>query len=234
MLNTIVYDIETTGLYYDKNRIIQIAGYNVNTEEYFNEYINPGPKHPISEEVTNINNITNEILLDKENAKVILSKFIEFCGEKCYLIAHNNNGFDRLFLLSELKRNKFPKQKWKYLDTLTLARKELPELNSHTLDKLRDYYQININKENTHNALVDTKDLYEIYMKLTNNKPIETVYKECKEYIIEIMPFGKHKGKQIKEIPEDYVMWLKSTHFFKDLKNMELKKTFQHYDFNVD
>ena len=146
-MNIIVYDIETSGLSYNKNRIIQIAGYNVNTEEYFNEYINPGPKHKISEEVTNINNITNEMLLDKENAKVILSKFIDFCGENCYLIAHNNNGFDRLFLVSELKRNDLPKQKWKYLDTLLLARKELPELNSHTLDKLREYYQIKMKKD---------------------------------------------------------------------------------------
>ena len=226
---TIIYDIETTGLSYAKDRIIQLAGYCVQRNEYFNEYINPQMQiHPRAMEV---HKITNEFLKDKPDTKTILGKFLDFCGDNSYLIAHNNNGFDKLFLVSELKRNGLEVPKFKYIDTLQLARRRYPALESHTLDVLRDICQLS--KENSHDAKKDTQDLFEVYCKLKDEKTDDEIYQELKSNTIEKMPFGKHKGTLIQNVPNDYIKWLRSTGFFDKLNNLELKKAFQKHSFEV-
>ena len=220
---TIIYDIETTGLSYLKDRIIQLAAYCVQRNEYFNEYINP--KIEINPRASEIHKISNDFVKDKPEADEVLSKFLDFCGENCYLIAHNNNGFDKLFLVSELKRNGYEVPNFKYIDTLQLARCRYPDLKSHTLDILRDICKLS--KENSHDAKKDTQDLYEVYCHLKGDKTDEEIYKELKINSIEKMPFGKHKGTLIKDVPRDYVQWLRSNGFFEKLENLELKKAFQ-------
>ena len=226
---TIIYDIETTGLSYAKDRIIQLAGYCVQRNEYFNEYINP--KILIHPKASEVHKITNEFLQDKPEVKTVLGKFLEFCGENSFLVAHNNNGFDKLFLVSELKRNDFQVPKFKYIDTLALARRRYPALDSHTLDVLRDLCQLS--KENSHDAKKDTQDLYKVYCHLKEDKTDDEIYQELKSITIEKMPFGKHKGELIKNVPNDYVQWLRSNGFFDKLTNLELKKAFKKKGFEV-
>jgi DNA polymerase-3 subunit epsilon len=41
------------------------------------------------------------------------------------------------------------------------------------------------------------------------------------------MPFGKHQGKALSEIPKDYVAWLKQSGAFDKTENQELKECFE-------
>ena len=41
------------------------------------------------------------------------------------------------------------------------------------------------------------------------------------------MPFGKHQGKLLSEVPKDYVQWLKQSGAFDKSENASLKEAFQ-------
>ena len=226
---TVIYDIETTGLSYVKDRIIQLAGYHVQKKECFNEYINP--KMHINSKAAEIHKITEDFLKDKPDADTVLGKFLDFCGENCYLVAHNNDSFDKLFLVSELKRNGYEVPKFRYIDTLKLARLRYPGLESHKLDILRNL--CNLSTENSHDALKDTQDLYHVYCNLRSNSTDEEIYQELKNNTLTKIPFGKFKGKEIKDVPIPYVQWLRSTGFFENIQNLELKKAFKNNGFEV-
>ena len=83
-----------------------------------------------------------------------------------YLVAHNNDGFDRIFLQNQLKKYDYNCQsfEWKYIDTLLLAKKLLPNISSYSLKALLIYFKLP--PMNTHRALDDTKALRLLYHEL--------------------------------------------------------------------
>jgi len=50
--------------------------------------------------------------------------------------------------------------------------------------------------------------MYAIYRKMTNEKTDQEIIDMSTNYILQKMPFGKHKGKLIKNIPKHYKQWL--------------------------
>ena len=118
----VVFDTETTGLAPSKDRIIELGAVRfVDGEpiERFRTLVNP--ERPIPEEATEINNITDDMVINAPTIVQVLPSFEEFIG-KDLLIGHNLE-FDLKFiyysgsLLFETKR--------KYIDTLEQARKLL-------------------------------------------------------------------------------------------------------------
>jgi len=203
-MKTIIYDLETTGLRTKKDKIIEIYLYNIDEETFLHLLINPDCK--ISPKTTKIHGLTNMDLENKPIFKDVVPQILDFCGEKAYLISHNNFGFDKRFLLSEIKRSGFkPSKKWKYIDTLSIARHVLPNLKNHKQDTLRNYFGLSFN--NSHRANKDVKDLSLILKKLTNDMSIEDIYKLSNSFY-DKMPFGKYKGISLIKVPKDYVKWL--------------------------
>ena len=97
----IFYDLETTGLNPYHSRIIEIGAvkYENGNKSTFSELVNPEVK--LSHFTINYTGITNEMVQDKDTIDIVIKKFINFCGNDCpYLVAPNNDGFDRLFLES--------------------------------------------------------------------------------------------------------------------------------------
>ena len=48
-----------------------------------------------------------------------------------------------------------------------------------------------------------------LHMMATTGKSIMELYELSKEALsIETMPFGKHRGKKLSEVPKDYIKWL--------------------------
>lgn len=86
----IVIHIETTGLYpHEGNEIIELAGIKFidgKPYEKFNTLIKP--KNLISEEITEINGITNEMVKNSPYLEEIKTSFISFLG-KCDLVGYN-------------------------------------------------------------------------------------------------------------------------------------------------
>ena len=160
----VVFDIETTGLNKDFDKIIEIGALkyrnNILVSE-FNYLVNP--KIKISEVITTITGIKDTDLITADTIDIVLPKFIDFI-EDLPLIAHNSE-FDLGFINTNLKLLGMNKLTNKNIDTLLLAKKYLPQMYNYKLETLKKYFKIN---QVSHRAVGDC---------YTANY----VYQECKK-----------------------------------------------------
>jgi DNA polymerase III epsilon subunit-like protein len=90
-------------------------------------------------------------------------------SKQIYLVAHNCDSFDRLFLLKELKNynetntDHLNYKHIRFIDSLNLCKKLLPDTKSYSLKNMTAKFKI---KSGTHRALSDTIALRELYIKL--------------------------------------------------------------------
>lgn len=216
----IFYDTETTGVRPDKDRIIEIAAYDPLLNKTFEKLVNP--KSPIPKEATAIHGISDEMVKDAPDFATIGQEFIEFCAGDVVLIAHNNDAFDVHFLRNECQRYQLTMPDWKFFDTLKWARRYRGDLPRHSLQFLREVYEIPAN--NAHRALDDVKVLHQVYQYMTDDLSVEQIYNLLnRPRVIQHMPWGKYQGKPLKEVPADYIEWLKSSGAFDKPENQELK-----------
>ena len=165
---TIVFDIETTGLSVKNCKITEIGAVKVKNGEVtdsFNTFVNPGI--PIPAEIVELTGITDEMVSDAPSVKEALDAFFDFIGDresekKKLLVAHNAS-FDMGFIryAAEECGMDFPNP---YLDTVALSRYINPDLKKHKLDTLAEYYQLG--DFNHHRACDDAAMLAAIYVKM--------------------------------------------------------------------
>lgn len=223
-MKPIYYDTETTGIRPDKDRIIELAAYDATTGRTFQSLINPGM--PIPQEATSIHGITDDMVLSSPSFAEVGRSFAEFCGPDAALIAHNNEAFDKLFLQAEYKRHQLEMPAWPMIDSLKWARKYRSDLPRHHLQFLRQIYGIPENQ--AHRALDDVMVLYQVFSILIDDLSMETVLELLSSSsTIQHMPFGKYQGKPLKEIPPDYIAWLKQQGALDKPENANLKQTFK-------
>lgn len=207
-LKAIYFDTETTGIKPEKDRIIEIAAYDPEKDTSFVSFINP--QMLIPPEATAIHNITNAMVEKAPPFNEVAIQFMEFCGSNSVLIAHNNDAFDKVFLHMEFTRSQVPLPSWKYLDTLKWSRKYRPDLPKHSLQFLREVYGIAANQ--AHRALDDVKVLHQVFSHMIGDLTIDRVVALLEEKrSLQKMPFGKYQGKALREVPKDYLAWLKSS-----------------------
>jgi len=220
----IFYDTETTGVKSDKDRIIEIAAYDPINDLNFVSFINPGM--PIPPEATSIHHITDEMVAAGPTFKEVGQKFVEFCSDGGVLIAHNNDAFDKLFLEAEFKRAQLIIPQWEYLDSLKWARKYRPDLPKHSLQFLREVYGIPSNQ--AHRALDDVVVLHRIFSQMMDDLNIETALELMKQnLVLNRMPFGKHQGKALADIPRNYIRWLLDNGALDKTENAQLRQSFE-------
>lgn len=219
----IYYDTETTGVKAEKDRVIEIAAYDPEQDRTFEAFVNPGM--PIPPDATAIHNITDEMVADAPDFSVVGTQFIEFCEGDTVLIAHNNDGFDVHFLRAEYKRNNVQMPNWNFLDSLKWARRYRSDLPRHTLQFLREIYGIEAN--NAHRALDDVVVLHKVFQCMIDDLSIDQVFEllaNRQEKPPTRMPFGKHQGELLKDVPKSYVRWLADSGAFDKPDNAALKK----------
>ncbi|HRW58336.1 MAG TPA: DUF3820 family protein [Chlamydiales bacterium] len=218
-LKAIYYDTETTGLKADHDRIIEIAAYDATNNRSFSTLVNP--QRSIPEESMKITGINDEMVKDAPTFEKAGQDFIDFCGENAVLIAHNHDGFDKYFLKAEFERCNLTPYPWQSIDTLKWARKYRSDLPKHNLQYLREVYGFDAN--NAHRALDDVIIMHKVFSKMTLDLSIEQIIELMKtQPKITRMPFGKHKGKLIKELPKNYVDWLKDSGALEKENNLPL------------
>lgn len=159
--NYVVFDIETTGLDPHNDKIIEIGAIKLQAGkivEEFSTFINP--EREISQEITKLTSITNEMVKDADTIDIVLPKFLDFCGDST-VVAHNAK-FDVGFITQkakELGREYSPS----VIDTLHWGRVLLPQLKRFGLKYIANHF--NVSLENHHRAVDDTKATSEIFMK---------------------------------------------------------------------
>jgi DNA polymerase-3 subunit epsilon len=219
----IYYDTETTGVRAGKDHIIEIAAYDPLQERTFVSLVHPGV--PIPPEATAIHHITDAMVADAPSFQEVGRSFVEFCGEGSVLAAHNNDAFDKLFLEHAYKHAGLTMPSWLFIDTLKWARKYRPDLPRHTLQFLREVYGIPANQ--AHRALDDVIILYQVFSRMIDDLSIEAVLHLLSQPAqIARMPFGKHQGKPLSEVPKDYVQWMLKNGAFDKAENKLLRDAF--------
>lgn len=198
-------DIETTGVASKWNKIIEIGAVKVRdgiVVDTFSKLINPGIKLP--DYIISLTGITDEMLIGKPDITEVLPEFIEFAADDC-LLGHNIM-FDYGFLKQNAMNMKrtFEKQG---IDTLKIARKTLPNLESRGLEYLCTYF--GIKDDNHHRAFNDAKvtsDLYMILMErfgdafpelfqpkdlIYSVKKLQPITDRQKKYLLALMTYHK-------------------------------------------
>ncbi|MBD3949323.1 type I-E CRISPR-associated endoribonuclease Cas2 [Tuanshanicoccus lijuaniae] len=152
--NYVVIDIETDGLNFRNNNIIEIGAVKAEGEKlyYFHRLINTKSKIP--DNIIALTGITNELLNnDGVEISVALDELLAFIG-KCSLIGYNIE-FDISFLNKHLKKiNKLPLDNY-YIDLKNIIKKEKPFLESYSLQNVLKIY--GFDEIVPHRALEDAK-----------------------------------------------------------------------------
>lgn len=224
------YDTETTGVRSEVDRIIEIAVYDPELDRSFVSFVKPDI--PIPPDASAVHGITDEMVADADDWGVVGQKLIEFCSGDVMLVAHNNDNFDIKFLQAEFKRFDTEMPQWKFFDTLKWARRYRKDLPRHSLQFLREIYGFPPN--NAHRALDDVIILYKVYCALVDDLPADTVwdliYSQSQinaESSVTRMPFGKHQGKALKDVPKSYVRWLHQDGALDKPENQALREGFE-------
>jgi len=160
----IIYDFETSGLNPYNDDIIEIGAID-NYGNSFNVLLNT--KKTLSTKITQITGITNDLLEKKGvDPKDGINQFYEFIhnlslGNKLFLIAHNNDAFDKLFLNFTFGKYGLDLPPIYFIDSYRMSQLLLPELNYFSLKSLSKYF--NIDLEQDHRALSDCVMLKEVF-----------------------------------------------------------------------
>ena len=157
----VVFDLETTGLSPEKDRIIELAALLFRYDEKtlcmsmlddLHMFINP--EIPIDKAITDLTGISNESVADKPTESEAFETISEFFNETI-VSGYNVESFDVNFL-----KNMYARQGCEYktkgiIDILRMARDRIDktEIENHKLVTVGDYFGI---KFRAHSALGDT------------------------------------------------------------------------------
>lgn len=168
-MNKIFLDLETTGLNWKVDKIIEICCLkktNFDNKEYiFHYYLNPGGIK-ISKGAYLVHGINYKLLKNKPCFKDIINKFIFFIRNS-KIIIHNTN-FDLKFLNNELKNNGFKNLNhycYKIIDTLKISKK-IYFNKKNSLKILCKRFGIDDSKRTKHGAVIDCRLLEEVFINL--------------------------------------------------------------------
>ncbi len=164
---TVIFDIETTGLSVQNCRITEIGAVKIKDGEIidtFNTFVDP--EVPIPEEIVALTSITDDMVRGAPKVKEALEMFFNFIdGDRKLLVAHNAD-FDTGFIRYNAKECGLPFNN-PYLDTVALSRYINPSLKKHKLDVLAEYY--GLGDFNHHRACDDAAMLAAIYFKMIDS-----------------------------------------------------------------
>lgn len=156
-------DIETTGLDFHRDKIIEIGVLIANENEVLNSWstlVKIDDKIP--KNITDITHINNEMLTYGVEIKDALKKLANLIKGKtvvCY-----NKKFDLVFLKNAFVDNDIEYPMGKVIDVLITARKKIFDIVNYRLGSLGEYFDIPIEKQ--HRALADCEILYKVFLKL--------------------------------------------------------------------
>lgn len=159
----IALDIETTGLDYTREKIVEFAAVrleNGKIKDKFETLINP--EQHIRKSSMAIHGISEEMVKDAPTEAEIMPKILEFIGE--YPIIAHNAIFDYSFLNEASLRVTGKALTNVRIDTQHLFKEVFPEIEAHGLEALARKF--NVEFTDRHRAMGDTMGLALAYPKL--------------------------------------------------------------------
>lgn len=239
----VFFDIEATGLNIATDRIVELCLLKIypdGSEEAFTQRFNPGIH--ISEEATAVNGIKDEDVAKsptfKEKANEIANKF-----KGSDIAGFNSNHFDIPLLVEEFIRSgvQFDISACKFVDVQNIYHK----MEKRNLSAAYKFY-CNKDLENAHTALADTQATYEVLQaqldryegQLENNVAFLSNFSRRNNNVdlagrvvyndegVEIINFGKHKGRPVAEVlrkEPSYFGWIMQGDFTQNTKQVFMR-----------
>ena len=229
----VFFDIETTGLSITEDRIIEMCMIKVHpdgSKDQWYSLFNPGERQS-SKEAIDKHGILNEHLEDQQPFEYLAVEILEFIKD-CDLGGYNIMSFDLPFLAEEFYRAgiAFNHRVHKVVDSLAIYRHYEPR-------NLEAAYKKYTGKtlENAHSAQADIEATIEVFFKQLEyyniEGDVETLENETlrKAEVVDlagkfkkkdgeiIINFGKHIGKNVKEVyaqDRGYLDWLSTAKGF--------------------
>ncbi len=170
----VVFDIETTGLYSERDRITEIGAVRIfegRIQDRFSTFVDPGI--PIPEFITRLTGINDSMVAGAPSQEQAFDSFMEFVGD-LPVVAHNAS-FDTGFM-KHIARTSGKSFNNTIIDTLQLSRNLFPKLAKHKLDVVAKHLGVKL--ENHHRAVDDAAATAEIFVKcleLLKEKDVRTI-----------------------------------------------------------
>lgn len=200
-------DVETTGVRVT-DRVVEVAwlltDYDFHVKDRGHSLINPGM--PIPAAASAVHGIIDRDVLD---APTLDQYFYDVLGNKlsgldAVFCAHSA-AFDWRFIGGYLPEST------PHLCTLKLARRLWPDAENHKLATLVYALELDVAKDRFHSADGDMAALMALLQRAVEGSGLSVAE------LIDLahapdpnqkMPFGKHRGAFLKELPPNYVWWL--------------------------
>lgn len=239
----VFFDLETTGLDMQADRIVQFAFIKMKpdgTDEEWEDLVNPGI--PIPKESSDIHGITDRQVKDKPRFQHYAPLIHDFL-QGCDLGGFNAIRFDIPMLQAELGRHEMALKldKVKLVDPQIIFHKKEPRNLSAAY---RFYCQQEM--EDAHNALADIRATRDVFLAQLNHyddipNTVEDLHELCNEkndrFVTSdrrlhwrngeaVLAFGKHKSKSLKWIREkdpNYLFWIVNGEFSDETKDIVRK-----------
>ena len=200
----IVLDFETTGLK-PGYRPVEIAW--IEFDDQLNEIESVDsvldPRIPIEPEAERTHGISAEHVAGMPTLEDFISgtHWGKFAGEHVLVVAHNAR-FD-VPMFSPFCRRITP------LCTMRLSQSLYPNSPSHTLSTISS--MLGVSSSPTHRAPDDARACFEVLRLIgkAHNLSIDGLLRASNDFSLDSpMPFGKHRGTKLRDLPSDYVEWL--------------------------
>lgn len=162
------------------------------------------PERPISPSASGIHHITDDMVQFEPTLSEFMGLHSHPFKEGPMLFIGHNVKFDLRMLKDELPES------YCELCTLKLARMLWPEAPDHKLQTLR--YMFKLDAGTAHRAMGDVITCLNLIRMVAHehDTDLQGVYEMARKPmpLSTKMPFGKHKGVPLSDVPKSYVRWL--------------------------
>jgi exodeoxyribonuclease X len=164
------------------------------------------PETKISFGAMGVHRITNEMVADQPTLDEYFDQVLggHYANRDILMVCHNSS-FD------------FPKVKHKFgpgskhLCTLKLIKKLLPDAENHKLATLKFMLGLGRMDGTSHSALDDVEDTADLLRWIVRESGLslaELYDLQHQPTVIKTMPFSKHKGQPLEDVPLSFWVWL--------------------------
>lgn len=168
----VAIDIETTGFSSLYDEIIELAGVRFRDDqavEFFSTLVKP--EDEISEFITELTGITNEMVKDAPSLEDALPEFMAFIGHET-LVGHNVS-FDVNFIYDVCDSLGYSPLSNNFIDTMRLSRRLFPDWPKHRLKDMVEFLNLSVVPQ--HRASGDAQLAGEGYVKLRHHEKFENL-----------------------------------------------------------
>ncbi|MCL2632792.1 MAG: exonuclease domain-containing protein, partial [Coriobacteriia bacterium] len=155
----VTLDVETTGLSYQRDTLIEIAAVRIRGTEIVDQYstfVDPGRAIPLN--ITELTGISDDDVTGAPDALTAIVQLAEFVGSTT-VVAHNSE-FDRNMLRHATRQVFDFIENNSWVDSIQLARIALPRCRSYSLQSLTEVF---CEARSTHRAIDDALRLAELW-----------------------------------------------------------------------